>query len=113
MDTAGTINAARLEARLTQTQLAKRSGTSQATISAYEHGTKSPTTPTLARILAAAGRRLTTVPAARAVVVPTSDELEWRGRTLSQVLDLAARLPTKSRGRLRFPRLHAARGGGS
>jgi transcriptional regulator with XRE-family HTH domain len=94
---------------MTQTELAERSGTSQATISAYEHGAKAPTADTLARVLAAAGMRLTAVPASSPVRVPGGSELESRGRVLAQVLDLAERLPAKRSGKLRFPRLPSSK----
>jgi transcriptional regulator with XRE-family HTH domain len=96
---------ARLAAGLTQAELARRSGTSQATLSAYEHGTKVPSASTLARVLAAAGRRLVTRPASRAVLTPTGAELERRGRILVQVLELAERLPKRRARTLRFPPL--------
>lgn len=105
MDTAAAIRKARVSARLTQSELAERSGTSQATISAYEHGAKTPNPATLGRVLAAAGRRLTTVPAARAVRVPTASELEQRAAVLAQVVDLAERLPARPSRTLRYPRL--------
>ncbi len=105
MDTAEAIRSARQAAGLTQVELARRSGTSQATISAYEHGTKTPTPETFGRVLAAAGRRLTTVPAARPVRVPTEAELARRGRVLSEVVDLAERLPARHARTLRYPRL--------
>jgi len=53
---AGTlIKLARRDARLSQRELARRAGTSQATLSAYEAGKKSPSLDTLARIVQAAG----------------------------------------------------------
>jgi transcriptional regulator with XRE-family HTH domain len=104
------IRTARRGADLTQTELAARSGTSQATISAYEHGAKTPTPDTLARVLAAAGMRLVAVPASSAVGVPGARELERRARVLSQVLDLAERLPARRGRTLRFPRLPAPTG---
>src|SRR5436190_16958807 len=99
------IRDARRRAGLTQTELAERSGTSQATISAYEHGAKTPAPTTLARVLAAAGMRLTAVPASSAVRVPAAGELDRRSRVLAQVLDLAERLPARRSRELRFPRL--------
>lgn len=105
MDAAREISAARRAAGLTQSELAERSGTSQATISAYEHGTKMPSSATLARVLGATGRRLTTAPASAPVRVPRADELEHRGRVLAQVLDLAERLPARRSRRLAYPRL--------
>lgn len=49
---------ARRQADLTQTALAERAGTSQAAISAYESGRRSPSVDTLVRILAATGFEL-------------------------------------------------------
>ena len=46
---------ARLRADLSQRELARRSGTSQSTIAAYERGTKGPRFETLTRLLHAAG----------------------------------------------------------
>ncbi len=46
---------ARLRAHLSQRELARRSGTSQSTIAAYERGTKGPRFETLMRLLRAAG----------------------------------------------------------
>ena len=53
------IRLARDEAGLSQAALAQISGTSRPTLSAYEHGRKSPTLATAARIVAAAGYDLT------------------------------------------------------
>ncbi|MFA5889536.1 MAG: helix-turn-helix domain-containing protein [Actinomycetota bacterium] len=52
------IRRARLEARLTQAELARRARTSQSAVAAYESGAKTPTVDTLDRILRAAGRQL-------------------------------------------------------
>jgi transcriptional regulator with XRE-family HTH domain len=49
------IRMARRQAGLTQQVLADRAGTSQAAISAYESGRRSPSVDTLCRILSAAG----------------------------------------------------------
>ena len=46
---------ARTRAGLTQAELARRGGTAQSAIAAYECGRRQPTLPTLYRILAAAG----------------------------------------------------------
>ena len=104
MDAGELIREARVAANLTQDQLAQSSGTSQATLSAYERGTKVPSADTLARILAAAGRRLTTTPAPP-VITPTRSELERRGRILAEVIDLAERLPFHRGPTLTYPRL--------
>ncbi len=94
-----------MSAGLTQTQLAARSATSQATLSAYERGHKVPAASTLARILAAAGYRLTTSPARRAVVTPGLAEHERVAATLVDVIALAAALPTAHRPEIGYPRL--------
>lgn len=55
---------ARARARLTQAELARRARTTQSAVSAYESGARTPSVPTLRRLLRAAGRDLATVPAA-------------------------------------------------
>ena len=52
------IKLARRDAALSQRELARRAGTSQAAIGAYESGKRSPTLETLARIVRAAGQDL-------------------------------------------------------
>lgn len=54
------IKEARAAAGLTQAELARRAGTSQPTIAAYEAGDKIPNGDTLERLLRAAGTSLTT-----------------------------------------------------
>ena len=49
------IRTARRNAGLTQVELARRARTSQAAVSAYESGRRSPSVETLSRVLAAAG----------------------------------------------------------
>lgn len=49
------IRIARREAGMTQQTLADRAGTSQAAVSAYESGRRSPSVDTLCRLLGAAG----------------------------------------------------------
>ena len=62
MNAAVILEHARRAAGLSQAALAAAAGTSRPTLSAYEHGRKSPTLPTAARILAAAGFELTIEP---------------------------------------------------
>lgn len=52
------LRQARVDANLSQVDLAKRAGTSQSTLARYEAGAALPTLPTLERLLAACGRRL-------------------------------------------------------
>ncbi len=56
------VERARVEAGLSQAALARMSGTSRPTLSAYERDRKSPTLATATRILAAAGFDLTLTP---------------------------------------------------
>jgi len=58
VDPASLIRTARLDAGLTQAQLAERAATSQPAIARYESGAASPSVATLDRILRATGRRL-------------------------------------------------------
>lgn len=84
------IKIARAEAGLSQRELAKRAGTSQATLSAYEAGRKSPTLETLARVIRAAGMdlRITLAPldphdewlAAYEAALPPEQVSQWRRR---------------------------------
>ena len=53
------IEQARIGAGLTQQEMADRGGTSRTTLSAYEHGRKSPNLDTAERLLAVAGYELT------------------------------------------------------
>ena len=56
------LERARKEARLSQHELARMAGTSRPTLSAYEHGRKSPTLDTVTRLLDAAGFSLELTP---------------------------------------------------
>jgi uncharacterized protein len=58
MDTPELLLDARRSAGLTQTELARRAGTSQAMVARYETGVASPTVRTLRRLLLAAGQDL-------------------------------------------------------
>jgi transcriptional regulator with XRE-family HTH domain len=80
MAESGLLARVRRASGLSQSELAQRAGTSRPTLSAYEHGRKSPSLDTLQRVLDAAGFELdarpkitsTTVvsPLGRAVAVP-------------------------------------------
>ena len=62
MNPGNVLEQARDAAGLSQDALARRAGTSRPTLSAYEHGRKSPTLQTAARIVAAAGFDLAITP---------------------------------------------------
>lgn len=55
---AGLLQYARLKAGLSQSELAQRAGVSRTMVSAYEHGRRQATLPTLMRLLKAAGFEL-------------------------------------------------------
>lgn len=83
------IRETRKAAGLTQAELARRAGTSQPTIAAYESGDKVPTVGTLERLLRAAGTELRAVRS-------TGTRRSGRGLRLvkehrREILDLAAR----------------------
>jgi transcriptional regulator with XRE-family HTH domain len=105
MEAGVALRDARRAAGLSQSELAERVHTSQATISAYENGVKQPSVATLSRLLAATGSRLTVTRAAQAVVEPSARELKRTARALSDVLALAEALPVQHEPELRYPRL--------
>lgn len=109
MDFKALLRDARRRAGLTQAELAELSGTSQSTLSAYECGSKTPSADTLARVLAAAGVRLTTAPT-RPVRTPSAAALGHADRGLNDVIELSAQLPTRHRSALAFPRLPSTSG---
>jgi len=61
-DAAELLERVRVSSGLTQEELARRAGTSRPTLSAYEHGRKSPTVATFARLLSRAGWELDAQP---------------------------------------------------
>jgi len=62
MNAAELLEQVRASSGLTQEELARRAGTSRPTLSAYEHGRKSPTVATFARLLSGAGWELAALP---------------------------------------------------
>lgn len=92
------LRQARLDANLSQVNLAIRAGTSQSALARYETGAGLPTLPTLERLLAACGRRLeiqtpparpaTPVTSMRSQLGPQADRLRHQRRRL---LDAAER----------------------
>jgi transcriptional regulator with XRE-family HTH domain len=86
----------RLEKGLTQAELARRAGTSQPVVSAYEHDRRDPTFCTLHRLLAAAGARLRLESGPHPEIEPAVDEKE-HARRLLDVLSLADAVPSRPR----------------
>lgn len=109
MDAAHTLRASRQRAGLTQSALAERARTSQATLSAYENGAKQPSLTTFSRLLAATGSRLKVEPAPPPVVSPSREQLARAGRGLVEVIGLAEALPVRHEQLLRFPKLDVGR----
>ena len=104
MDVPRVISHARSRSGLTQHELARRIGTSQATLSAYENGAKAPTVRVLQRLLGATGSRLTVgeLPGEPAI---TKARQAATARTLGEVLALAEALPVRHDADLAYPRL--------
>src|SRR3954469_20614316 len=95
MNAGAAVHDARTRAGLSQAELARRAGTSQAAVSAYESGAKQPSVATFSRLLAAAGARLGVEHSTRRrppVTEPAPGELRRAGETLAQVIRLAEAL---------------------
>lgn len=105
MDPGTSLREARQRAGLSQSELARRTHTSQATISAYESGAKRPSIATLSRLLAATGSRIEVRGPANPVRRASGAMMTERGRRLVEVLGLAEALPARPRGALSYPRL--------
>src|SRR5256885_7341705 len=105
MDIPETLRQARQGAGMTQSTLAARTRTSQATISAYESGRKQPSVDTLSRLLAATGNRLSVEQGVARE--PSNEEHARLARELAEVLSLAEVLPKRRQRSLRYPRLAA------
>jgi uncharacterized protein len=106
MDAAMIIQTVRHRQGLTQAELARRAGTSQPVISAYEHGRRDPTCQTLRKLVEAGGERLH-IEAVRpeSDQPPPADVLE-HARRLIEVLTLADAIPVRRRASvLTAPRL--------
>ena len=92
------LTTAREKVGLSIAELARRSGTSRSTLSAYEHGRVSPTLDTLERVLAATRQRLELSPTPRWAEVDVG-----RGR-VAFVADVLWRLETSAAtGRVQLP----------
>jgi transcriptional regulator with XRE-family HTH domain len=92
------LERARIEAGLTRQELARRAGTSRPTLSAYEHGHKSPRLDTVERILDRAGFALTLV------AQVSYRQIETRRHRIASVPDRLVRLPVeRALGRVELP----------
>lgn len=89
---------ARRHAHLSQDELAQRAGTSRPTLSSYEHGHRSPTLATAARIVAATDHELAAVPIVRFSEVSTR-----RGRTIVVPSHLPRLPPAQALATIQLP----------
>lgn len=106
MQGAALIKKARVAAGMSQAEFARRAGTSQPVISAYERGHRDPTVATLSRLIRAAGVELEV--RARPVVsdLPPAVDDDERARRLVDVLLLAEAVPRRGQPRaFQAPRL--------
>jgi len=89
MDVSDLIRRARLDARLSQRDLARRAGTSQSALARYEGGHSQPSLTTLERILRAAGKtlRLQVDDASDPATGPVRARLESRLEHVRAILD--------------------------
>jgi transcriptional regulator with XRE-family HTH domain len=106
MTPAELVKAVRRRRGLTQAELARRAGTSQPVVSAYEHGRRDPTVATLRKLVEAGGERLRIDAAPPAPDLAPAATPEEHGRRLVDVLSVADAIPARRRSPvLRAPRL--------
>ncbi len=89
------IRTVRRRRGLTQVVLARRAGTSQPVISAYEAGRRDPTYGTLRKLIAAAGEELVVSSQPVGSDLPPPVDLAEHARRLLDVLSLADAIPVR------------------
>ena len=97
MEAGEILRSARQGSTLSRRALARRAGTSAATLAAYESGRIVPSVAVFARVIEAAG--LTP----ELTLVPKDWDEEERAHELEALLDLADEFEWSDRGPLRFP----------
>jgi transcriptional regulator with XRE-family HTH domain len=100
MTAAQTLKEIRRRSGLGLRELARRGGTSHATLHAYESGAKEPRLDTVARLADAAGFTLEVTLAARPDAGAARAD---KGRELAEALELAAAFPARHHPHLRAP----------
>jgi uncharacterized protein len=106
MEPASLIRAVRRRHGLSQADLARRAGTSQPVISAYEHRRRDPSYETLRRLVEAGGERLYLDAAPAGSDLPRCEGPEEHAHRLMEVLSLADAIPARPRSQLlEAPRL--------
>jgi transcriptional regulator with XRE-family HTH domain len=99
------IRTVRRRRGMTQADLARRAGTTQPVVSAYEHGRRDPTYVTLRKLIEAAGERFEIGASPAPSGVPPATSADEHGRRLFDALSLADAVPSRRRSSL----LHAPR----
>jgi transcriptional regulator with XRE-family HTH domain len=97
MEPGDLIRSVRRRHGLTQAEFARRAGTSQPVVSAYEHGRRDPTFGTLRRLVAAGGEQLVVDANLAAEGPPPPADDHERARRLVDVLLLADAVPARRR----------------
>ncbi len=106
MEPGALLRTVRRRRGLSQDELARRAGTSQPVVSAYEHGRRDPTVGTLRRLIASAGERLVITARPPTSDLPPPADPEEHAQRLLDVLSLADAVPHRPRSStLRAPRL--------
>jgi uncharacterized protein len=90
---------------LSQAELARRAGTSQPVVSAYEHGRRDPTYATLRKLIEATGERFEIGASLPPPGIPPARSAGEHGRRLLDALSVADAIPPRRRG----SHLHAPR----
>lgn len=100
MEPAALIRAVRRRCGLTQADLARRAGTSQPVVSAYERGHRDPTYNTLRRLVEASGERLFLDAVVAQGELPPPADVHEHARRLLDALSLADAIPQRRRSAL-------------
>ena len=93
MEPAALIRAVRRRQGLSQAELARRAGTSQPVISAYEHGRRDPSYETLRKLVEAGGERLHLDAAPARSDLSRPESIQEHARRLMDVLSVADAVP--------------------
>jgi transcriptional regulator with XRE-family HTH domain len=97
VDAAALLIAIRRRRGLTQSDLARRAGTSQPVVSAYEHGRRDPSITTLRRLVEAGGETLVIDAVVGASDRQVPSDPEAHGRFLLDVLSIVDAVPVRRR----------------
>jgi transcriptional regulator with XRE-family HTH domain len=99
------IRTVRVRRGLTQAELARRAGTTQPVVSAYEHGRRDPTYATLRKLIEASGERFEIGASPAPSALPSATSADEHGKRLFDALSLADAVPPRRRSSV----LHAPR----